>query len=457
MAFDFSNFLIFERNHDFFIYNKCTSYLYPIDQLHYEIARFMQENSHSLKLPYIANKFSNCSLSSVKGHYKDIIKIFSMGTSYCCTPSRFSLSDITYSIAKVPQIVIEVTEQCNLQCKYCYYGKMYHNSGTRDTNMNTEHCLLVLREILSERNYLFNNVVVSFYGGEPLLNFNLIRSVVLFCKNEFPNLEYTFNITTNGTLLLKHINFLEEYNFRTLISLDGNENDNVNRVYKNAAPTFNDVNHIIEHIFQQHHNYFEKNVNFISVLHEKSNILSICKYFSKFNKTPMLTMLSLEEINESQQIVYPYKGVKKNEMSKLYKSNHDIYQTIQDASESDKLAELKTEMPLSACEKPLRGCDLFSNKIFLAANEQIYLCEKSSRRFPFGNFKNGKLLFYTDSINEYYMSIYKSFNKVCSDCATKMLCKKCFFAEPSLMSGNTICKSSDSKLTLKLINTISND
>lgn len=90
-----------------------------------------------------------------------------------------------HSISIVPQIVIEVTEQCNLRCTYCYYGKMYHNDGERNSIMNVDNCVLVLRELLSVRHVLYNRIVISFYGGEPLLNFNLIRTVVMLCKMSF--------------------------------------------------------------------------------------------------------------------------------------------------------------------------------------------------------------------------------------------------------------------------------
>lgn len=454
MTLDCSNFLVFKRDSDSFIYNKGTSYLYPVDKLHYEIACLAQESTSDLNLQDIVSQLPDYDPRSITSHYNDIVKMIHENGAYNHRTKVYSLLDIMHSIYEVPHIVIEVTEQCNLQCSYCYYGKMYYNNSGRGSNMNTDNCILVLREILSGRNVLYNSVVVSFYGGEPLLNFNLIRTVVLFCKNEFPNLEYTFSITTNGTLLLKYINFLEEYNFRILISFDGSKEDNVNRVYKNLKPTFNDLNHIVEHLFKQHRDYFTNNVNFISVMHNKSNVISICKFFSKFKKTPILTMLSLEEINESQQTVYPYQGVTQKEMSQLYELNQDIYRTIADATKSAAMADLENEIPLFPSKKPLRGCDLFSNKIFLAANEKIYLCEKSSRRFPFGDFKNGRLSFYIDSINEYYKSIYESIDNVCSDCAIKVVCKKCFFSEPSLMSCTADCKLSNSQLMHKIINTL---
>lgn len=457
MTIDCSNFLIFKREADFFIYNKCTSYLYTVDYLHYAIASLAQENLSNLSLHYITSSFLEYELNLITDHYNDVVKIFSENTVYDNSLKTYSLQDIMHSISEVPQIVIEVTEECNLHCSYCYYGEMYYNNGKRSANMNTENCISVLRELLSIRSVFYNSIVISFYGGEPLLNINLIRTVVLFCKNEFPNFEYTFSLTTNGTLLLKHIDFLEEYNFRILISLDGDEGDNAFRVYKNLRPSFNDLNYAVKHLFQCHPDYFANNVNFISVLHNKSDIISICKYFSEFNKTPILTMLSLEDINESQQIVYPYHGVSSKEMIQLFSLNQNIYRTIKNATKSKSIVDFEDEISLSPNKNPIRGCNLFSNKIFLSANEQVFLCEKSSRRFPFGDFKKGKLSFYIDSINKYYKSIYDSINHVCSGCSIKMLCKKCFFSEPSLMNCTTTCKLSNSQLICKIINTLKDD
>lgn len=453
MIWDCSNFLIFKRNADFFIFNKCTSYLYTVDQLHYDIACLAKKKTTVFDLQTIVRLFPEHSLRSVSSHFNDVVKIFSKDADYKCSSQRYSLKDIMHSISIVPQIVIEVTEQCNLRCKYCYYGKMYHNDGVRNSIMNVDNCVLVLRELLSVRHVLYNRIVISFYGGEPLLNFNLIRTVVMLCKNEFPDLEYTFSITTNGTLLLKHIDFLERYNFKVLISLDGSEDDNINRIYKNFLPTFNRLNRIVEYLSYGHSEFFRRNISFISVLHSRSNIISICKYFLKFNKTPILTTLSLEDINEKQQTVYPYQGVATNEMSQLYDLNRDVYRTIKGATKSYTSANMENKISVIPRRNPLRGCELFANKIFLAVNEKVYLCEKSSRSFPFGDFKDGKLSFFMDFINDYYKVFNESLNTVCSDCSIRVLCKKCFFSEPSLINCSTSCKLSNSQL----INNINSD
>jgi uncharacterized protein len=87
------------------------------------------------------------------------------------------------------------------------------------------------------------SVNVGFYGGEPLLEFDLIKQAIEYCKKLFVGKELTFNLTTNGTLLTKEkILFLEEQGVILTISLDGpKEINDINRVFKNGEGTFDSV------------------------------------------------------------------------------------------------------------------------------------------------------------------------------------------------------------------------
>jgi uncharacterized protein len=85
--------------------------------------------------------------------------------------------DIKIQIANLSQITFEVTDSCNLKCVYCGYGDFYDNYDERtNTNLPVEKAILLLNFLLplwnSEMNTSLNkNVYISFYGGEPLLNF----------------------------------------------------------------------------------------------------------------------------------------------------------------------------------------------------------------------------------------------------------------------------------------------
>lgn len=85
----------------------------------------------------------------------------------------------------------------------------------------------------------------GFFGGEPLLEFELMKKIVDYIreKNEEHPIKCNLSITTNGTLLSEEIlGFLQYHDFNLCISLDGNmEINDKNRLYSDGSSTFKDV------------------------------------------------------------------------------------------------------------------------------------------------------------------------------------------------------------------------
>jgi len=103
---------------------------------------------------------------------------------------------------KVPKITLQVTQDCNLRCKYCIYSEE-HSQGQRSHSTKTMSWESAKRAIdfLREHSVDSPNVNVGLYGGEPLLEFDLVKKIVEYSKECFEGKELTFNMTTNGTLL----------------------------------------------------------------------------------------------------------------------------------------------------------------------------------------------------------------------------------------------------------------
>ena len=123
-------------------------------------------------------------------------------------------------------IVLTLTNSCNLNCVYCYEG----NKDGRTMSFSTAKDIII-REM--ESSSAFDMICIDFMGGEPFLEFSLMKEIFSFLKaGNWPKKWFCF-ATTNGTLvhgdiqrwLLDNRDFME-----ALLSLDGTRRmQNINR------------------------------------------------------------------------------------------------------------------------------------------------------------------------------------------------------------------------------------
>lgn len=173
---------------------------------------------------------------------------------------------------KLSSITLQVTQDCNFRCKYCVYSE---TDNKKQRSHNKKHMSYQMGKDAIDFLWRYSvdseDINVSFYGGEPLLEFKLIKDLVAYAKELFKGKVLTFSMTTNGTLLNeKTIDFLNENNFNLMISLDGpKEINDLNRVYPDGTGTYDSVMERIDYIFEKYPEY-AKNIS-ISMVMDPSN------------------------------------------------------------------------------------------------------------------------------------------------------------------------------------------
>lgn len=122
-----------------------------------------------------------------------------------------------------------LTEDCNLRCKYCFDDYFCQRSGNNSI-MSTDMIPDIIEFIHKTHDRKAPHIVISFFGGEPMMNYKFIKSFVQYNK-DFSPLNFEYHINTNGTYLNNEvIDFFVENNFRVTISIDGKqESHNLNR------------------------------------------------------------------------------------------------------------------------------------------------------------------------------------------------------------------------------------
>lgn len=150
---------------------------------------------------------------------------------------EYDTSCIESELANLNQLLIEVTDECNLSCKYCSYGDLYSNQDERNRGKQEFNNVKILIDYLislwkSYRNISFNNTInIGFFGGEPLVNMILIEKIINYLNAvKIKGITFVYNLTTNAILLPKYMNYLVENDVHLLISIDGSKQNNIYRV-----------------------------------------------------------------------------------------------------------------------------------------------------------------------------------------------------------------------------------
>ena len=135
-------------------------------------------------------------------------------------------------------ISIIVTQNCNLNCSYCYEKKSERNNGQINLNVVQDTITYYM-----ERDDGHEKVSIEFFGGEPLLAFPLIKEIVEWFYSRSWRKKAFFGIQTNGALLTNKMKeWLAKYSKKITVgfSLDGckeahdlNRNNSYDLVYPN--------------------------------------------------------------------------------------------------------------------------------------------------------------------------------------------------------------------------------
>jgi uncharacterized protein len=154
-------------------------------------------------------------------------------------------------------LVMNVTNQCNLACTYCYeYGedKIVDTENGQQAKFMAESTALQSVEFLLKESGRVAHL--TFFGGETLLNFPVLKSTIAYARTRAAELgkEIDFSLTTNATLLKPEIiEFLAENHVGVTISIDGpRDMQDRFRVFHNGAGSYDVVAPKIKELLRRH-------------------------------------------------------------------------------------------------------------------------------------------------------------------------------------------------------------
>jgi uncharacterized protein len=357
---------------------------------------------------------------------------------------------IRYQLSNLSQLTFEVTDACNLRCKYCGYGEFYEDYDLREnkylpvTKAKQIIDYLVQFWQSQQNRSARRHVYISFYGGEPLLNMPFIQEIVKYVEDlHLKNRHFSFSMTTNGILLHKYLEYLENKDFNILVSLDGNKENNAYRVDAKGNHAFEKIIENVDLSQKNYPDYFKRKVNFNAVLHDKNSVESIYHFFkTRYDKIP-----SVGELNNM--------GIRADKVklfNETYRNQQESLQQAKNYEEIEQESFIQSPTYQSVCtflhkysgfvyrdyNELLYGiseennwisgtCVPFGKKMFITVNGKILPCERIGHQYAIGQVTDTNIELDFNYISEKYNHYFAKLEKQCAKCFGQRTCIQCIF------------------------------
>ena len=203
----------------------CSGAIHVVDEVAYDIISLFESNSKDDVLSKIAEKYADredISADDISECYNQVCLLKEQGKLFA--PDTFAsmagkLKEKTAGVVKA--LCLHVAHTCNLNCAYCFasQGKYHGDRAIMSFEVGKQAFDYLIKNSGTRR-----NLEVDFFGGEPLMNFDVVKQLVAYARQieKEHNKNFRFTLTTNGLLIDDDvIDFANKEMSNVVLSLDG--------------------------------------------------------------------------------------------------------------------------------------------------------------------------------------------------------------------------------------------
>lgn len=200
----------------------CSGSVHVVDEVAYDIIAMFEAHSRAEILQAMGEKYPALSEPELAECYEQVVGLKDEGKLF--TPDTFApmagkLKEKTAGVVKA--LCLHVAHTCNLNCSYCFasQGKYHGERALMSFEVGKQALDFLIANSGTRR-----NLEVDFFGGEPLMNFDVVKQLVAYARGlekEY-NKHFRFTLTTNGILIDDDvIDFANREMSNVVLSLDG--------------------------------------------------------------------------------------------------------------------------------------------------------------------------------------------------------------------------------------------
>lgn len=405
-----------------------------LDKLCYDILKYLIKEGilpENEKLEKVQENFKDqYSLSDIADGFNDLKELYENDILF----SKDDYADIAINMKRnspIKAMCLHIAHDCNLRCEYCFADEgAYHN---RRELMSAETGKRAM-DFLIENSGKRKNLEVDFFGGEPLMNFEAVKEIVAYAREQekIHNKNFRFTLTTNGVLLNdKNIEFMNKEMSNVVLSLDGRKevNDKV-RVKVDGSGSYDTIVNKLLRVAESRNqdNYYVRGT------------------FTKYNLDFSKDVLHLADLGFKQTSVEPVVceatapyALSEEDLPKIYQEYENLveeYVKRKKDGNGFNFFHFMIDLEQGPCViKRLSGCGAGCEYLAVAPNGDIYPCHQfvGTEEYKMGSIFEG-------DINKDIRNTFEACNVYtkpdCRECFAKFYCSGGCMANACLLNGD---------------------
>ena len=199
----------------------CSGAIHAVDEVTYDLIEMYENMDKDTIVAELSDRYS-LPADEISEIYEEVSELKSAGklfTEDTFEPIAGELKARTSGVVKA--LCLHIAHTCNLNCSYCFASQgKYHGERALMSFEVGKRALDFLVENSGSR----HNLEVDFFGGEPLMNFDVVKQLVEYARSieKDVNKNFRFTLTTNGVLIDDEvIDFANREMSNVVLSLDG--------------------------------------------------------------------------------------------------------------------------------------------------------------------------------------------------------------------------------------------
>lgn len=431
-----------------YLYDDVTGSIFPWNDTREAVLKSIAENEFETQRTDLEHTFGDEEVDGAVqfiNHARETLGAFFRTSTACPTFSQPTAEQLREHITNAAfQLLLIVTEDCNLRCKYCALSEVYPLNRTRTTRpMNIETARraidwfvgLIEPQIRRNPRKRFG---LSFYGGEPLMNPPTVKGALEYARDRYPDL-FAPVMTTNGTLLTpKNVAMLVEHNVQLGISIDGPEAEHDRlRIDSRGRGSFARIAENLAAIKREYPEFWSKNLTSVSVYDWGTDLEAVCDFFEE-NADNIPRSVFVNEVSPRNTNYYDARTAEswRHAQERFARLGQRYKQTKIDGEKAGEYLTCAVGFPLVRTLLRQRAGDARTpflqftgtcvpgDKIAVHVDGKLDMCERVNGTYPIGHLDRGGLDYerICEIIAEYQQVIMQS----CHKCPVTKFCNVCF-------------------------------